>query len=99
MRVEVLDPAHEDMLEATWFYGCQDQGLGAYFSDTLYGEIESLGIYAGIHPRRHGFYMMVSRVFPYSIYYDIVDDVALVYAVLDNRRNPDWINERLDQTR
>ena len=35
MRVEILDPAHEDMLEATWFYERQEQGLGDYFSDTL----------------------------------------------------------------
>lgn len=99
MRVEILDPAHEDILDGTWFYERQEPGLGLYFSDTLYGEIESLAIYAGIHPRRQGFFMMVSRTFPYSIYYDIEDGVALVYAVLDNRRNPDWISGHLSQAR
>ena len=88
MRVEISTDAHEDLANGHAFYERQSSGLGGYFADTLYSEIESLQIYAGIHPIRNGFYRMLARRFPYSIFYQIEGDVARVYAVLDNRMNP-----------
>ena len=73
--------------------------MGDYFSDTLYGEIESLALYAGIHNRRFGFHRALSRRFPYSIYYDIEDGEARVYGVLDNRRDPNWIYHHLQESK
>ena len=99
MRVDILESAHGDMLDGYWFYERQEPGLGDYFSDTLYGEIASLRLYAGIHPKRYGLHMMLSHVFPYSVYYDIEDGVVKVYAVIDNRRNPDWIGMHISNAR
>ena len=95
MRVEISTDAHEDMVNGHAFYERQPPGLGAYFADTLYSEIESLQIYAGIHPIRNGFFRMLAHRFPYSIYYAIEDGVARVYAVLDNRMNPVRIRKML----
>ena len=67
--------------------------------DTLYGEIESLSLYAGIHPRRLDFFRALSRKFPYSIYYEIEEGEACVYGVLDNRRDPNWIYNHLQGSR
>jgi len=36
---------------------------------------------------------MPSRRFPQSIYYLIEDDTATVYAVLDSRRDPQWVEK------
>ena len=33
--------------------------------------------------------------FSYSIYYRIEDDVVKVWRVLDNRRDPEWIERQL----
>lgn len=99
MRVKILDSAHKDMLDGYWFYENQEPGLGDYFSDTLYGEIESLALYAGIHNKWFGFYRVLSRRFPYSIYYEIEDGEARVYGVLDNRRDPSWICGHLQGSR
>ena len=52
MLVRILDSAHNDIRDGYWFYEDQEPGVGDYFSDTLYGEIESLALYAGIHNRR-----------------------------------------------
>lgn len=95
MRVEISTDAHEDLANWHAFYERQSSGLGGYFADTLYSEIESLQIYAGIHPIRNGFYRMLARRFPYSIFYQIEGDVARVYAVLDNRMNPIRIQRML----
>ena len=54
-------------------------------------DIESLTIYAGIHPKKLGLYQMYSKRFPYTIYYDIIEGMAYVVAVLPMRRNPAWI--------
>jgi len=99
MRVEILESAHNDLVGGWFFYDSQEHGLGDYFADTLYAEIESLQLYAGIHRRIYGFHRALSKRFPYSIYYDIADGVALVYAVVDNRRDPEWIREHLVSSR
>jgi hypothetical protein len=39
---------------------------------------------------------MLAKRFPYAVYYEIVDDVAYVIAVLPMRRSPEWIKKRLN---
>jgi hypothetical protein len=59
-------------------------------------DIRSLNIYAGVHQVfDNRFYRMTCRTFPYSIYYLIEGSVIKVYAVLDDRRDPEWIHRRL----
>jgi plasmid stabilization system protein ParE len=95
MRVEILDSARLDFLAGFEFYEKQSEGAGRYFRDSLLADIESLHLYAGIHPRQFGLYRMLARRFPFGIYYRIENDAILVHAVLDCRRNPEWIRERL----
>lgn len=38
---------------------------------------------------------MLSKRFPFAIYYELEDDVVYVYAILDLRRDPLWIREQL----
>ncbi len=100
MRVEILSPARSDLRDGRSFY--EQLGgayLGSYFFDTVFSEIDSLAIYAGLHPKRYGFYWTMTRHFPYSIYYDISNGVARVYAVIDNRRDPNWIYGHLQNAR
>ena len=99
MRVRILNSAHDDMRDGYWFYENQEPGVGDYFSDTLYAEIESLALYAGIHSKCFGFHRALSRRFPYSIYYEIEDGEVRVYGVLDNRRDPNWIYEHLRESK
>jgi hypothetical protein len=57
-----------------------------------------LKITAGIHrqPHRH-LHRLLSRRFPYAIFYEFKDSEALVVAVVDCRRDPDWISSHLDR--
>ena len=48
MIVRLLDSALEDLDRAKDFYERQGAGLGAYFLDTLFSEIDSLVSFAGI---------------------------------------------------
>ena len=96
MTVQILESGKADLREGRRFYEAQGgRWLGSYFFDTLFSAIDSLAIYAGIHKRRYGFYWMLVSHFPYSVYYDIENGVANVYAIVDNRRDPDWILDHL----
>jgi hypothetical protein len=42
---------------------------------------------------------MLSKRFPYAIYYTVTADLVSVYAILDSRQDPGRIEERLKQER
>lgn len=95
-KIRILPPARRDLVAGYRFYERQAEGIGRYFLDTLYSDIESLRINAGVHPLCIGVYRrLLSRRFPYSVYYQVEGDEILVYAVFDNRRNPERIRRRL----
>ena len=80
--------ALDDLKLGQYFYELQAPKLGDYFFDALVTDIESLHIYAGIHVKEYGYYKMLSKRFPYAIYYEILGSVARVMAVLDQRKSP-----------
>lgn len=95
MKIKILDSAEEDLIEGFRFYESKAEGLGDYFLDSLYSDIQSLNTYAGIHPQYYEYYRLLAKKFPYAVYYKTEDKKILVYAVLDCRRNPVWINSKL----
>ena len=58
-------------------------------------DLDSLILFAGIHQIYFGFHRMLSKRFPFGIYYEVEGDVVYVYAILDLRREPLWIRKRL----
>jgi hypothetical protein len=95
VSVEIIDDARQDLIEGFHFYERQERGLGAYFLDCLFSDIDSLQLYAGIHPVVFGQHRCLSKRFPFAIYYTVASDRVHVNAVLDCRRNPTWIKRRL----
>jgi plasmid stabilization system protein ParE len=69
-----------------------------YFRDCLLADIDSLAFYAGIHEKAYGYHRMRAKTFPFTIYYKLVENEVTVVAVLDARRDPSWIRERLSQS-
>jgi len=96
-NVVVMKEVTDDLNDGRAFYEQKESGIGEYFWDSLLADIESLVIYAGVHVREHGLYRMFARRFPYAIYYEIVDEVAYVIAVLPMRRNPSWLQRTLEK--
>ena len=96
MRVQVLEEATADLADGFRFYEQQVDGLGDYFLDSLWSDILSLRLYGGVHATHNGYHRLLSKRFPYAVYYRIENGVARVQAVLDCRRDPDWISERLE---
>ena len=95
MKIRILSPAERDLEEGYRFYESQSPGLGSYFLDSLYSDIDSLAYFVSIHQVIFGYHRQLSKRFPFAIYYRIIDNEAMVFAILDCRRNPSWIRERL----
>jgi len=96
MQIKILEQAEDDLLSGFRFYEKQEEGLGDYFLDSLYADIDSLLIYAGIHRIVFGkYYRLLSDRFPFSIYYQFKDRIVYVNAVLDCRRDPQGAVSRL----
>lgn len=99
MRVQILDLANEDLLEGYRFYERQTRGVGSYFVETLFSDIESLQLYAGIHRRVFAYHRLLSKRFPFAVYYTVEGDLAQIWRVLDCRRHPTWIRRQLTSKR
>jgi plasmid stabilization system protein ParE len=95
LKIVVLDSAKEHLIEGFSFYEKQSPELGTYFLDSLFADIDSLALYAGIHLSFNGYQRCHARRFPFAIYYLIQLDEIRVFAVLDSRRRPSFIKRRL----
>jgi len=49
MKIKILEDAEQDLLDGFLFYEAQNFGLGQYFLDSLFSDIDSLQLFAGIH--------------------------------------------------
>jgi len=99
VRVQILDEATGDLADGCRFYERQVEGLGEYLMDSLWSDINSLRLYAGIHAVHHGYHRLLSKRFPFAVYYRIDERLVRVRAVLDCRRDPEWTENRLSAAR
>ncbi|MES2695196.1 MAG: type II toxin-antitoxin system RelE/ParE family toxin [Verrucomicrobiota bacterium] len=97
MKIRVSRSADRDLLAGFRFYERQSPGVGHYFLDSLFADIDSLMLHAGVHRKIDGFYRLLSRRFPFAIYYKIDEGVVRVRRVLDCRREPTWISRQLER--
>ena len=95
MRVRILSVAEIDLEDGYRFYEAQSPGLGSYFLDSLFSDIDSLAFFGGIHPIVFGHHRLLSLRFPFAVYYRLIENGIVIFAVLDCRRNPCWIRKRL----
>ena len=99
LRIIISAEAFADLGEGKLFYEAQEQGLGDYFVSCLRADIDGLRVTAGIHKTVEDYYRLLSRVFPYGIFYTLDKETVTVWAMIDLRRDPDWIHGRLTDYR
>ena len=71
MKIKILISAVKDLEAGRQFYEKQGEGLGDYLFDTLFSDIDSLALFGGVHRKIYGYHRLLSRRFPYAIYYKI----------------------------
>ena len=97
MKIVILDEAEKDLSAGYDFYERQAQGIGDYFLDSIFADIDSLLLFAGIDRVIFGKHRLLAKRFPFGIYYTVEDEEIRIHAVLDLRRDPDWIRKRLSE--
>jgi len=95
--LRITEDALRDLDEGYWFYDLQERGLGDYFAASLRADIEGLCVSAGIHREIYrDYHRLLSKTFPFGIFYTFEGGVAIVWAVVDLRHDPVWIRNRLE---
>jgi hypothetical protein len=98
MKVRILTSAFNDLVVGRKFYDKQGEGLGDYFFDSVFADIDSLALYGGIHLKVSGYHRRLASRFPYAIYYRMGSgDEVIVYRVLDCRQDPAKTRSALKQ--
>ena len=96
MKIKILSSASQDLIDGYYFYEDLAESVGSYFLDSLYSDIDSLVITAGVHQKFFkNYYRLFSKRFPFAVYYKVENDSA----VLDTRRQPTWIRSKLQARR
>jgi plasmid stabilization system protein ParE len=88
MKIVILPSACHDLADGFEFYENQQNGLGIYFLESLFSDVDSLILFAGIHRKIFNNHRLLSKRFPYAIYYTQESKTIFVKAVLDCRRDP-----------
>jgi len=93
--IQILDEAEQDLVNGAAFYERQCQGLGNCFLDSIFADIESLHLYAGIHAKYFTYHRLLAKRFPFAIYYRLNAGDINIYAILDCRMHPSFSRDRL----
>jgi plasmid stabilization system protein ParE len=96
MKVRILAPARQDILDSAAFYEDREPGLGLRFYSAIEQAIDELAWQAGSHVHFDERYLVkFVRVFPYAIYYAIENgeahvDASSIREMIQNRPANDF---------
>lgn len=93
--VTVLEPARADAAECSSFYEKQEPGAGDYFLAHLDSALVDLAAFPGTHAMRFGLHRMLLPRLPHPIFYREKAHETEVVAIVDLRRDPQWIRRQL----
>ena len=61
--ITILPLARKDLASGFAFYESQEPGLGSFFMESLFSDIDSLKLYAGIHPKVFNYHRFLAKRF------------------------------------
>lgn len=96
MKIDFLDPAKFELIEAIAYYNDQSEGLGFEFAGEVQKTIERIVQYpnawSSLSQRTRRCRM---KRFPYGLIYQIRTDMILIVAIMHFHRNPKAWKARL----
>ena len=95
MKIQILSNAIDDISYGYIFYEKQNENKGSYFIESIRLDIETLKKYYGIHEKKWKYYRLLSKKFPFAIYYQFDKTTIYIHSILDCRQNPEKIYKRL----
>jgi len=67
VKVRILQEALDDLRQGFRFYEGQEAGLGSYFLEQLFSDIDTLRHRAGIHQQRSSYHCAFAKRFPFAV--------------------------------
>jgi len=96
VTVEILDKAEDDLVHGFQFYETRQPGLGSYFLESVFADMESLQVHGGVNRVVYrNYHRALAKRFPFAIFYTVSRGTVFVDAVVDCRRKPAWITKHL----
>jgi plasmid stabilization system protein ParE len=95
VKIKILPSALADLDRGRAFYARQSKSVGDYFLDSLFSDIDSLELYAGVHMKVFDYHRLLAKRFPYAVYYKVDSDICIVFRVLDCRQEPEKTTDAL----
>jgi len=89
MNVDLPPKASDDLVSAATFFNQKSDGWGDHFLVSIERDLVDRERDAWLHASHHGLPCKFAKVFPFAIYYRVESSVAIVYAILSCRMNPD----------
>ena len=100
MRVEFLDPANDELVEAIAFYNLQSEGLGYEFATEVKRAVVRIVQYPEAWaPLSERTRRCRTNRFPYGLIYQFRDEAILIVAVQNLHKHPDSWKSRLGPDR
>jgi hypothetical protein len=96
-RVLLLADAVSDLEAARDFYNARELGAGEYCVESVLADVQKLYDLHGIHRMQFGCHRMLASRFPFGIYYRDTDAETQIVAILDLRRDPEWIYRQITE--
>lgn len=97
MKIKFHPEARSEMASAIAWYKSKRPELGRAFArevgDAILKIEQNPLAYAEAYP---GFRRCVMWRFPYNVIYAVSDELLMVVAIVHQRRDPDWIRDRLN---
>ena len=97
MKVLISVAAEQDLAGGKDFYSGRGSEIGDYFLESVLAELSSLSVVGGVHAKRFGLHCLPCRRFPWTIYYSVHEGQVRVLAILDDRRDPAWVQRRMER--
>lgn len=96
MKSHAFHPAARAEFEADIrFYAIERSGWGQRFTDAVLCAVHQACTFPGSGSEyRDGIRMLVTKDFPFVIFYELVDETIVIWAVMHGARRPDYWKSR-----
>jgi len=96
MKIDFLDPADSELIDAVAYYNLQSEGLGYEFAAEVKRSIARIWQYPEAWaPLSRRTRRCRTNRFPYGLIYQIRDEIILIVAVQNLHKDPDSWKSRL----